>query len=213
MIRIQQQPRPRLFNRLVRRPGLKFLSGLPNLTKINWKGHDYWRHVAADLYKSYNGICAYLCCPVGPASFEVEHYKPKSRFPKLAYDWSNYRLASSGINKRKGVRRVLDPFKVKADSFRINLFDGSIHVSGTHPAGYTKLCQDTIDALRLDGELERGSRTKPIDEYLHLDMSLNLMQRQYPFVYSELVRRGIVNRRTLNRHVGLDAAALLQQVI
>lgn len=213
MIRIQPQPQPRLFNGLVRNPGLKFLSSLPSLAKINWKGRDYWRHVAADLYKRYNGICAYLCCPVGPGSFEVEHYKPKSKFPLCAYCWSNYRLASSGINKRKGTRRVLDPFKVKTDSFRINLFDGSIHVSGTHPAAYTKLCQDTIDALRLDGELERGSRMKPIDEYLHLDMSLNLMQGQYPFVYSELVRRGIVNRRTLNRQLRLDVAALLQQVM
>ena len=47
--------------------------------------------------------CAYCEHPLNARrSGQVEHFKPKSLFPSLAYDWDNYFLACGGCNGAKG---------------------------------------------------------------------------------------------------------------
>ncbi len=46
--------------------------------------------------------CAYCETPINASrSGQVEHFKPKSLFPTLAYDWSNYFLGCGGCNGAK----------------------------------------------------------------------------------------------------------------
>ncbi len=46
--------------------------------------------------------CAYCECLINARRSEhVEHFKPKSLFPSLAYDWDNYFLACDGCNGTK----------------------------------------------------------------------------------------------------------------
>jgi len=46
--------------------------------------------------------CAYCESPINARRSEhVEHFKPKSLFPSLAYDWDNYFLACDGCNGTK----------------------------------------------------------------------------------------------------------------
>ena len=53
---------------------------------------DAWSH----------GKCAYCESLINARhSQQVEHFKPKSLFPSLAYDWSNYFLACDGCNSAK----------------------------------------------------------------------------------------------------------------
>jgi uncharacterized protein (TIGR02646 family) len=52
------------------------------------------------------GHCAYCQCPVsadhaGKVPGQVEHFKPKSRFPSLAYDVKNYFLSCEACNLTK----------------------------------------------------------------------------------------------------------------
>ena len=57
----------------------------------------------------------------------IDHFRPKSKYPKLAFVWSNYRLAGQAINMRKGDSEdVVDPFTVcpMVDSPSICLGDG-----------------------------------------------------------------------------------------
>src|SRR6266446_4706234 len=49
-----------------------------------------------------NGKCAYCETLINAdRSQQVEHFKPKSLFPSLAYDWNNYFLACNGCNGAK----------------------------------------------------------------------------------------------------------------
>lgn len=203
MIRVSPKRSPQRFAALVSRPGRQYLGSLPSGAKAAWKGHDYWNRMRTELYDAYGHVCAYLSFPLNPRAYEVEHYRPKEKYPQLAYDWRNYRLATSGINRRKGVRTVVDPFRVKPDSFRLNLADGSIRVSGLHGPQYTALCQDTIDFLGLDDWDVRKARLDALDEYLGRHMDQTLLRREYPFLFSELKRRHAVGRRQLRslRHV------------
>ena len=47
-------------------------------------------------------LCAYCEGEINsPRAGQVEHYKPKSLFPLLAYDWENYFLSCAGCNGAK----------------------------------------------------------------------------------------------------------------
>jgi uncharacterized protein (TIGR02646 family) len=46
--------------------------------------------------------CVYCEAPINaPRAAHVEHFKPKSLFPSLAYEWTNYFLGCSGCNGAK----------------------------------------------------------------------------------------------------------------
>lgn len=197
MIRVTRKRSPQGFAALVHGPGRRYLMSIPSGGKAVWKGHDYWNRMRNELYDAYEHVCAYLSFPLNPRAYEVEHYRPKEKYPQLAYEWRNYRLASSGINRRKGVRAVVDPFCVKPDSFRLNLADGSIRVSGRYAIQYTALCQDTIDFLGLDDWDIRNARLDALDEYLERHMDSTQLRTKYPFLFSELKRRRAVGRRQL----------------
>jgi len=191
MINVSKKRAPPGFKAKVSIPGRKFLSRCPNPTSKQWSSHAYWRVVFADLHHAYYGVCAYLSCPVNPEGAEVDHFLPKSKYPKQAYRWSNYRLASVGINRNKGQRRVLDPFAVKPDSFRMNLLNGAISPSGIYDGEYLRLCENTVRWLDLDAQLAREMRLQALDGFLDGSLEISWICNQYPFVGSEIMRHGL----------------------
>ena len=55
--------------------------------------HNYWTAFAADLRERFNDKCGY--CerrfePVGELQSSVDHFRPRSRFPHLVYEWDNW---------------------------------------------------------------------------------------------------------------------------
>lgn len=61
-----------------------------------------WKYAAKTISDLSFGNCAYCQSPVEGGSYpEVDHYRPKSLFPTLAYDWSNYLLACKRCNVTK----------------------------------------------------------------------------------------------------------------
>lgn len=55
------------------------------------------------LEKMYDGLCCYCESPVGVVDYpHIEHRKPKRRFPKYTYRWSNLHLACQKCNTAKG---------------------------------------------------------------------------------------------------------------
>ena len=63
-------------------------------------GHD---EVRSQLDDMYSGYCAYCESLISAASDEhVEHHKPKTAFPQLAYEWDNLHLACIKCNRSKG---------------------------------------------------------------------------------------------------------------
>jgi 5-methylcytosine-specific restriction endonuclease McrA len=134
MIHVAAQPEPASFDEEVRQKGLAWLrkkkitfdQALPSKTTIE----PYWRHCLDEMHESYNGCCAYLAIfferVTGGGS--VDHFIAKSRRADLAYEWSNYRLASSRMNSRKReYDDVLDPFEVKNGWFQLEPVSGRIY--------------------------------------------------------------------------------------
>ena len=62
-------------------------------------GDSRWRDFQGDLEKVFCGLCAY-CETLDKG--EVDHFRPKSRFPKLVYEWENWVFACHNCNHAKG---------------------------------------------------------------------------------------------------------------
>ena len=58
----------------------------------------HWRRFHSDLTRIFASLCAY--CEEATKG-EVEHLRPKSRFPRLVYSWSNWLLACHECNHAK----------------------------------------------------------------------------------------------------------------
>ena len=57
-----------------------------------------WRDFHQDLREVFAGICAY--CEEADKG-EIDHFRPKSRFPELTYEWSNWLFACHNCNSAK----------------------------------------------------------------------------------------------------------------
>lgn len=94
MIPLQLMPEPQNFDLNVRQKGALFLNKVPNPNYKDFVGKDYWRKAAKELYSSYRSICAYSCIYLPTSPGVVDHFLPKTKYPQLAYEWSNYNLIS-----------------------------------------------------------------------------------------------------------------------
>lgn len=198
MIHIDPQPAPADFVELVQKPGLLFLSENPWPTGKEWKGREYWRRVLHHLYIAYSRTCAYTCHRIAEdtGSRSVEHFEPKSLFPGLAYEWSNYRLVCLRLNARRGTRKILDPFLIKNGTFAIS-FPSLEVVPGPLCSGDEELAasvRQTCEILRLNDETTCiASRM----EYMRLfcfrfcGVGMDFLREQAPLLASELSRQGL----------------------
>ncbi len=59
----------------------------------------HWTKFSIDLAKRFFNLCAYC---EDTCKGEVDHFRPKSRFPSLIYTWSNLVLACHDCNNVKG---------------------------------------------------------------------------------------------------------------
>ncbi len=200
MIPVQPRLAPKGFHARVWRPGRQSLVSkglptkgpIPNGTKEKLK--PYWRKYLKALHRKYDGICAYLCIyMVEPKKgYSVDHFVPKSLDVSLAYRWSNYRLASLGMNARKrDFTDVLDPFKIALNTFYINFFNGKIYPNPALPQDIRSKAEATIKRLDLDSYGCRKMRSEHFDNYRRGDWSLNYLARHSPFVWHEIVRQGL----------------------
>ena len=142
MIPVTPAPPPPDFDANVRQPGLLAIAQLVGEALPRTAGRPYaqiaasreeipaaafpplWRKATGDLLQRYNRICSYLCLyiPGGTGAPGVDHMIAKSTRWDQVYEWSNYRLACSLMNSRKGaVASVLDPFDAEDGWFALEL--------------------------------------------------------------------------------------------
>jgi len=196
MIPVQPQPQPDDFVAKVQAPGLKFLATTSNPTTKEWKKHSYWSAISADLYDIYQGICGYYAewFAKNLNRLEVDHFHPKSKYPHLAYEWSNYRLASPLANTRKHTHEdVLDPFSLQPNWFLLEfpslLVKANPHLDVTQ---VTKV-NVTIDRLKLNEENQIKSRQRWLKDYGNNDISFAYLKTKAPFIVYELERQDLVD--------------------
>lgn len=190
MIPVQPSPEPSDFHTRVRVPGQAFLAKVPNPTKKYWRQNDYWRAVAGDMRVAYNGVCAYTGMFI-PRGSSIDHFKPKSKYPALAYEWNNYRLALAKINVNKADSEgLVDPFVVPHGWFVLD-FPSCMVKPGN---GLALLDRDTvlhtISVLQLNADDLANLRVATILELIRGNMTLEQLTKRYPFLAAEVVRQG-----------------------
>jgi uncharacterized protein (TIGR02646 family) len=117
-----------------------------------------WRDFRDDLGSAFFRICAYCeeSCPG-----EVDHFRPKSRFPELVYEWPNWVFACRACNGAKGEKwpsgGYIDPCARSRAArpevlFDFNTTSGTVIPNvGLSPARRKKATQ-TIDDLQLNAD-------------------------------------------------------------
>ena len=152
----------------------------------------YWRRSLDDLMESYHRICAYLCLyiPRGTGARSVDHMIAKSAAWDQAYEWTNYRLACSLMNSRKGaVTTVLDPFDVEDGWFVLELVEFQVLPGDGLTDAMGEDVWDTIGRLRLNDDECRGAREQYAEDYWAEHVSYDYLGRHAPFVARELRRQ------------------------
>ncbi len=156
MIPIKPAPEPADFDAKVRKEGKRFLRAAklrPPVPDEKWDNRRFWRPAIPDLYQAYGGFCAFISFRIHSVTGwkTVEHYQPKGKHPRLAYEWSNLRLVCGLMNGRKGDNEdVLDPFTLPAFTFDLNSVSGEILLHGKCPRTVQARAASTIERLKLN---------------------------------------------------------------
>ncbi len=163
----------------------------PNPSSAEFRKHNYWSASLGHLYAAYDRICAYTTQELVYTG-SVDHFRPKSKFPCLAYEWDNYRLARQAINTRKGeLEEVLDPFQVREGWFTLELPSCLIKPGKGIAKDTRKAVNATINVLGLNRD-ERlvEERCRLLVSLADGHITLEYLDRHYPFLSLEVNRQG-----------------------
>jgi hypothetical protein len=115
---------------------------------------------------------------------------PKSVFPKLAYEWTNFRISRRDVNENKdNDLEIVDPFFIQNDWFEIDFATCRIKPSGTTHSIIESRIKHTIRVLKLNDAPIIDERTTIIGEYVHDRLGLADLTRLYPFLGREIARQ------------------------
>ena len=197
MIPVTRQPEPARFDNLVRQPGRALLDrSIPQRSR---EFSPYWREIDEDIYRAYGGICAYTCIYL-VADATVDHFLPKLKFPNLAYEWDNYRLASSSANQKKGDQvGILDPFSVRREWFALDFPSCLVAIGLQMPERMKNQGKTSIRRLGLNDYDSAQFRLGVIEQYWKRRLNRNMLRDMYPFIFNELERQQLSNRRLVGQ--------------
>ena len=190
MIHVEAKDEPADFDEQVRQPGLQALERGDNPLP------DYWRRCLDELYRLYDGICAYVCILIPPVTGgrSVEHFAPKKKHRIYAYEWNNYRLVCSVMNSRKrDFEDVLDPFEVTNGWFRIQFTTMKVLPDNNLPVEIKSRVEETIGRLKLNNKDCIDARGLYYDAYIAPSdpLPFRLLKKWSPFVAMEVERQGL----------------------
>jgi hypothetical protein len=127
-----------------------------------------------------------------PSGYSLDHFRPKHRYPNLAYEWSNYRLAMDIVNNSKGNSEVsLDPFLVTNGWFILDKATLWVKSEPTLADAIRTRVQGTINALKLNHDRLVRMRFQILRGYMDGKQRLDSIQEKYPFIAAEIMRQGI----------------------
>ena len=185
MIPVAEKAEPSWFDGKIRQPGLAFLARNPNR-----KPKPLWALARTDLRRTYGSTCAYTCRWISDDA-TVDHFLPKSKYPRLAYDWQNYRLSCSFANRAKGAKVGLcDPFRIGSRWFAIAFPQCDVILGSSLPKGQVAKALATIEALGLNAECVVEGRCRVMIEFRDGHIDLDHLRRFFPFCAMEIERQG-----------------------
>lgn len=196
MIRVAPVKEPETFDRSARKPGAKWLRENPGAARPK----DLWSPHLAALASGFDNLCAYAAM-LDPTGGSVDHYLSFRNYPKLAYEWSNYRFASQTLNasKRTADDAVLDPFQVGDGWFEIILPSLQMRVTRKVPPKLRRKAEFTLERLKLrDGEKIIRWRQRWYELYTSGALNLAGLERVAPLL-AAAVRAGLPAKRKVRK--------------
>lgn len=212
MIRVPSAPEPASFGTKVRRRGLRALLELvasPSAPKRRGRPRKttygslpeipaedlppFWTACLEELKAAYNNTCAYLGMAIQPWSggATVDHFRPKSKYRRHAYEWANFRLAARPVNTKKDTNEdVLDPFEVCDSWFVMNLGTAKLEAAPDLEPTLRGKVQATIERLDLNKETYRRARDEGHGRFLRGEITLTVLREDFPIVARQLELRG-----------------------
>jgi hypothetical protein len=174
---------------LVQKPGEIFLKSTPTPTQQQWRKHDYWRRIVKELHGAYNGICAYYCQYI---PFVTGAFMPKSKYPREAYSWQNYRLVCNMMNGRKGIKEdVLDPFLIGGNWFVLDFDTYMVQPKIDVEQSTRRQVLQTIRRLKLNDNICVEGRIEALKHYARLNGNMDYLRFWVPFIAHEITRQGL----------------------
>jgi len=197
VIPVAARPAPPTFAAKVTNMAARYKAryGAPSIEQM--RSTHYWTNIIPELRRAYKGICAYCAHwipqPVGNSS--VDHFVPLKVDPRLAYSWSNYRLACSILNGRKSAYQdVLDPFTLPPDWFYLDFFTLLIFPNPTLSVEDRDKVEKTIARLKLNDDSDLVElRNHTLGYYCIGEYSFRALKKNAPFIAYELERQDLVN--------------------
>ncbi len=192
MIPVRKEPEPADFHENVRLKGEAFLAKVPAPKSNQWKHKAFWTYCLPDLYRIYKGVCAYSAVWMAPGVKTVDHFKSKNAHPEKAYEWDNFRLASSDMNRNKGTcPDILDPFEIQEGWFTLDFPSLLVKPGKNLPVSLVKAIQTTINRLQLNKEDNLMHRQDWLENYLQGAYGLEYLREKAPFIHLELKRQEV----------------------
>lgn len=179
-------------------PSIKARVGrIEDVTCSMLRDYPYWTRAMPALHRAYKGYCAYLARYIELVEMPTtDHFVAlrNASDPRLAYTWSNYRLAHALVNGVKSaIPDVLDPFEIGEGWFAIDFGRFETVIGPKAPPEQREAIQRTITALRLDGRELAITRRRAAERYWSRRLLLVSLEDDEPFLASELRRQGRLN--------------------
>lgn len=186
MIPVPRAPEPAGFDERVRKRGQQWLAENPDKKEPR----PYWQEFKHQLWLAFGKRCGYSAM-FDPTEGSVDHFLSAATHRELAYEWSNYRLASTVLNQRKKTSRVLDPHEVSEGWFEILLPSLQLVATDKIPAEARELAQFTLKQLRLghDEQILR-QRQQWYEMYRQGKLSLDGLRDMAPLIAAAVEKHG-----------------------
>ncbi len=195
LIPVSPVAEPAGFDAKVRIPGKAFLMTVANPVGFQWHGKDYWRRALDDLFRAYQGVCAYCAswtkratAMTTPQDSSIDHFVPRSAVPAKAYEWDNFRLCRGRLNMRKASHSdVLDPFTLNQGWFKLDFRTFLLVPDSSLSTADRGRVLATIDRLQLNSDNDYvNERVRAIRSYCLGAATFAQLASRYPFIAAEM---------------------------
>ena len=159
-----------------------------------------WGEFRSTLGSKTSNICWY-CERQCDANLEsrsltptVDHFRPISRFPRLAYEWTNWVFSCHRCNQEKGNKwptfGFVDPCADAVSDYPENSFDydlltGDLVPKGDLPREAQRRAWDTIDELGLNKFDVKIHRMEEVQRFLN-DISIQTFSERADFINARM---------------------------
>ncbi len=140
--------------------------------RFSWRDNTCYQSIRGQLSRMTQGHCAFCDGRLGTESREtVEHFRPKSTFPELAYDWANLFSCCDVCQATK--REKFDEVALKPDAeeyffhhyFIANYKTGDLDALPSTRTQDRKRAEVTIALYGLNLETRKKARLREWEQY------------------------------------------------